>query len=211
MTVLIFANGVIKQSDWIYPYLDQASVIIAADGGLEHLRMLDITPDVLIGDLDSVSAETSKELPSWETLVIDRPQDKDETDLELALLYAVSHYTEKIQIFGALGGRLDQTIGNVLLLAHPDLHGLDIEIVERGLRAWIVKSQTIIIGNPGDVISLIPLTDDVLLQETSGLRWDLKEEQLVFGFSRGISNVLSSGTASITVRSGKLLCIHMHS
>lgn len=210
MTVLIFANGIIDQADWIYTNLGEASVIIAADGGVELLKRLNIKPDVLIGDLDSISTETAQELVTWETLVIDYPQDKDATDLELALLYAARHFTEKIQIFGALGGRLDQTIGNILLLAHPELDGRDIEIVERGQTAWIVKSQTKILGNPGDIVSLIPLTENVLLRETSGLRWNLKEEPLAFGFARGISNVLTSSSATITVRSGKVLCIHMH-
>jgi len=210
MTVLIFANGEINKTEWIKPYLDPASVIIAADGGAEHLRRLGTKPDILIGDLDSISSATLEDLLLSQTKVIEYPEDKDETDLELTLVYAASHFTEKIQIFGALGGRLDQTIGNILLLAHPDLDGREIEVVEERQTVWVTKSLTTITGSPGDVLSLIPLSDDVHLRETTGLRWNLEEEMLAFGLARGISNVLTSESASIVVRSGVLLCIHSH-
>ena len=123
MTVRIFANGDIQEVEWIRPYLSAPAIVIAANGGSRHLLLLDHPPDVLIGDLDSLPLEAQawRELDSITVFVY--PHDKNETDLELALLHAVSHYEEDIQIFGALGGRLDQTLANIMLLAHPALAG----------------------------------------------------------------------------------------
>ena len=97
MKILIFANGRIRNPGWIRPYIRDDSVIIAADGGAKHLAKLGIEPDIVIGDFDSISAKLQGELTSKRTLFISHSVDKDETDLELALLYAVEHYEEDIQ------------------------------------------------------------------------------------------------------------------
>jgi thiamine pyrophosphokinase len=208
MTTCIFANGEIDLLEWIRPYLEQANMIIAADGGVEHLSRLGFEPDVLIGDLDSITADTRMSLSSEVTL-LEHPVDKDETDLELALLYAAQNSAQKILVFGAFGGRLDQTIGNILLLAHPALDNRDIELIAQGQRAWLVSSETTIRGIPGDLVSLIPLNSDVQVEETTGLRWNLQGDTLMFGYARGISNELTSECATVTLQAGTLLCVHI--
>jgi thiamine pyrophosphokinase len=111
-------------------------------------------------------------------------------------------------VFGTQGGRLDQAVANVMLLAHPALHGRTIELVEPQQRAWLVRTETRIHGRAGDVVSLIPLGDDVLVAETSGLRWAISSERLLFGRARGISNEMTAELATVKVASGRLLCVH---
>ncbi len=212
MAVLIFANGVIEDVDWIRPYLSPSNFIIAADGGSRHLLALNRLPDVVIGDMDSLSAAVREWL--MKTVVkqtvqfIAHPPAKDETDLELALLYAVENFADEILLFGALGGRLDQTLANVLLLAHPALVKQPIFLVTETERAWLATDETKIQGKVGDIVSLIPLGGDALVGETSGLQWLLRNERLAFGLARGVSNVMTSEIATVTVEDGRLLCIH---
>lgn len=208
MTVLIFANGDLDNIDWVHPYLRAATAVIAADGGTNHLYRLDHLPDVVVGDLDSISYQARHWLQDAGVPLQQVSEDKDETDLELALLYAVDHYAGDILLFAAIGGRLDQTLANILLLAHPALADRRIELVTPHERAWLVTSDTEIHGEIGDTISLIPFGGHVWVQSTSGLNWPLNNEQLDFGLARGVSNTLSAPVAAVSISSGTLLCLH---
>jgi thiamine pyrophosphokinase len=208
MAVLIFANGEIADPDWIKPYLEEATTVIAANGGLRHLLTLGRRPDVVIGDLDSLPPDARLFLVNGGTKFVSRPADKDETDLELALLYAIERFSEPIFLLGALGGRLDQSIGNILLLAHPRWRERPIRLVEQRECAWLVTAETTIEGTAGDLVSLIPLGGDVEVVATNGLRWPLQNETLHFGRGRGISNQLTAAVATVRVQRGLLLCVH---
>ncbi|WP_374688732.1 thiamine diphosphokinase [Promineifilum sp.] len=208
-SVLIFANGVLDDTTWIAPYLDRARAVIAADGGLRHLLALGRRPDVLIGDLDSLPPGVAAELAGWETEVIRYPAAKDATDLELALLLARQRFPDcELLILGGFGGRLDQTLANILLLAHPDLTGHPVRFVEARESAWLVTDETRIDGRPGDTVSLIPLGGPARVVETTGLRWPLRDETLAFGPARGISNELMGELAVVRLGAGMLLCVH---
>ena len=207
MSICIFANGELDDVAWTRPFLSQSSCNIAADGGTRHLFRLGLPPDVVIGDMDSLSFEMLTWLAEAESEMIRYDPVKDETDLELALLYA-QKFGEEILLFGVLGGRLDQMLANILLLAHPALLDSSIMLVEEYERAWLVANHMEFKGQIGDTVSLIPLGGDVLVKKTVGLRWPLTDSVLSFGLARGVSNVMTSVTASVTVDSGKLLCIH---
>ncbi|GIK58883.1 MAG: thiamine diphosphokinase [Chloroflexi bacterium] len=219
MSVLIFANGEINEVEWIRPYLETATAVIAADGGTRHLLRLNHPPDIVIGDMDSLPDEVRPWPAAVHTRLLVYPPVKDETDLELALLYAAENYADPLLIFGALGGRLDQTIANILLLAHPGLHGRAVYLVTLYERAWLVRDHTEIHGQMGDLVSFIPLGGDAHVASTTGLQWPLQDDVLAFGLARGVSNVLTPApsaagaavTATITLHSGLLLCIHTKS
>ncbi len=208
MAVLVFANGVIDDVGWIRPYLSPSTAIIAADGGTRHLMALNHQPDIVIGDMDSLTDEAKTWLNGGAAQFIAHPVAKDETDLELALLYAVSHFDEAVWLFGALGGRLDHMLANILLLAHPELEERLIVLFSPNERAWLVSGKTEIRGEIGDIVSLIPLGEDTDVAETTGLKWELQNERLTFGLARGVSNVMVADVATVWVRNGRLLCIH---
>jgi len=208
MTVLLFANGDLPQVGWLRPYLANATAVIAANGGSGHLYRLGHLPDVVVGDLDSLGDVIEGWIEAAGTRVITYPQEKDETDLELALLFAAENFTDEIVVVGAFGGRLDQTLANVLLLLHPQLKGRPVVLITPYERAWLVDGVTAVHGKSGDIVSLIPLGGDVEIDSTYGLQWNLKKETLAFGPARGVSNVMVTDEAAITVSSGQLLCIH---
>lgn len=209
MTVLVFANGELNEREWIKPRLAAATAVIAADGGLAHLLALGHWPNVLIGDMDSLPDGVDGALPRVGVEVVTFSQDKNETDLELALLYAVEHYPDPIEIYGAIGGRLDHTLANLSLLSHPALADRDVRIVELREEVWLVRDRTEITGEIGDTVSLLPVSDDVLVCLTTGLRWPLRDESLTFGRARGVSNELVESLATVEIAGGQLLCVHV--
>ena len=210
--ILLFANSVLDDTDWVGPYLSRAAAVIAADGGLRHLLSLGHRPDALIGDLDSlppgVVAEEAAER------VIRHPRDKNETDLELALLYAVEQYPgHEVLILGGFGGRLDHMLANILVLAHPRLLGRPIRFVNDRESAWLLAAstpdETIIHGAPGDIVSLLPLGGPAHVLATTGLRWPLRNETLSFGPARGVSNEMTAPVARVRLGAGVVLCVHV--
>ncbi len=209
MTVLIFANGEIEELEWIRPFLNDATAVIAADGGTHHLMRLQHRPDLVIGDMDSLSVAARAWLEKGDVPLQIHPAAKDETDLELALLYATQEFEVGILLFGVLGGRLDQTLANILLLTHPALRGHRVQLLTQRERAWLVNGRSQISGNVGDTISFIPLGGDVKVKNSSGLRWPLQNETLSFGPARGVSNAMLTEQATIEIEDGFLLCVHM--
>jgi thiamine pyrophosphokinase len=208
MTLLIFANGVLDEVAWIRPYLALDTAVWAADGGSKHLFRLNHLPDRVIGDMDSLEPKVQLWLAENQVPFDQHPREKDETDLELALRLAVDRPEHEIWLFGLLGGRLDQMLANIFLLSYPELADKTVQLITPTERAWLVREQTEIVGQVGDVVSLIPLTADVQVAQTVGLKWPLQAEPLEFGRARGVSNQLIAEKATVTLESGLLLCVH---
>ncbi|MBN1811117.1 MAG: thiamine diphosphokinase [Anaerolineae bacterium] len=210
MRAVIFANGEFPDPQSARKLLHPGDLIVAADGGTRHALAAGVIPDVVIGDLDSLAHDDQARLEAAGTQIVCFSPRKDETDLELALLHAAQEGATEIVILAALGGRLDQTIANVLLLALPELKGLDVRIVEGAQEAFLIQNEATIEGQPGDTVSLIPLGGDAEGVTTEGLEWPLHEDTLCFGPARGVSNVLTAEQACARVRRGSLLCIVTH-
>jgi thiamine pyrophosphokinase len=190
--------------------------VIAADKGAEHARAWGWPIDLLVGDLDSLSAAEAEAVIAAGTPVLRVPAAKDETDLELALQHALKGGASAIVLCGALGGRTDHLLANVLLLARPDLAGLDVAMVDgpetvRLLSAPGVPRGLRLSGATGDLLSLLPLGGDAVGVTTDGLLYPLHDETLFMGQARGVSNVFEAETAKVTLRRGNLLVIHVAS
>ncbi|MGD8997867.1 MAG: thiamine diphosphokinase [Anaerolineae bacterium] len=210
MRAIIFANGRLTDVQGTRNLLRADDLIIAVDGGTRHAWEVGVDPERVIGDLDSLTPAERERVRSGGAQIISFPARKDETDLELALLRAASEGAESIVVLAALGGRLDQTIANLLLLALPELDGIDIRVVEGPQVAFLIRDEALIEGQPGDTVSLIPLGGDAGGISTEGLEWGLDGDTLHFGPARGVSNVLTVERASVRVRQGLLLCVVTH-
>ncbi len=207
--VLIFANGVIEDLAWVEAYLGRARAVIAADGGIRFPLALGQIPDTLIGDLDSLPPGIEAEIEGWDMEVVRHPEAKDETDLELALLHARRRYPDaELLIVGGFGGRLDQTLANITLLAHPELLGRPVTYLDERETARLITSEATIDGRAGDTLSLIPIGGPARVRQTTGLRWPLHDETLAFGPARGISNEMTADRATVRVEEGVVLCVH---
>jgi thiamine pyrophosphokinase len=210
MRAVIFANGVLNDHQTTRKNLRAGDWLIAADGGTENCLALGLQPTTVIGDLDSLSDDRREELEKQGTHFLVHPRDKDQTDLELALTLAVQEGAEEILLIGLLGGRLDQTLANLLLLARPEWQTARL-VVSDGLdSAYLLHPDQplILSGEPGEVVSLIPLTPVVEEVSTSGLRWALNDTRLSFGSTLGVSNEMTSTSCQVTFRKGVLLVVH---
>ena len=205
---VIFANGELPDTSAARTILRSDDILVAVDGGLHHLQKLGLSPSVLIGDLDSVSDADLQGLTGQDISILRYPPEKDETDLELALGWAADQGFSTVVIVGALGGRLDQTLGNIFLLTGPRLAGIDLRLDDGLQEVLTIWNQADISGSPGDVLSLLPLNGPAKGIVTHGLRYPLHNETLFPERTRGISNELLSDRASISLEQGCLLCIH---
>jgi thiamine pyrophosphokinase len=208
LRILIFANGELPGVEVARKLLAPDDLIICADGGSRHALALGLTPDALIGDLDSITEEELARIAGSKTSVVRLQRDKDETDLELALNYALEHDPAFIVIVGALGGRLDHTLGNIALLADPRLIRRRCSLDDGVERVVLCRARTEINGAAGDLISLVPWGGPAEGVRTDGLRWALRGETLLPERSRGISNEMLGDTARVFVEYGSVLVIH---
>ena len=209
--ILVFANGDPNDGAMVRRAIESAHdpVIAAADGGARVARHFGLTPDVVIGDMDSIEPHELAALEQGGAQVFRYPHEKSETDLELVLVWAARSEAAQVRIIGAVGDRLDQTMANVYLLALPALRGIDARIVAGRQETWLaMPGTTTIKGAAGDTISLLPLSGSVRGVTTHHLYYPLKDEDLLFGPARGVSNVLKGEQAQVSVREGVLLMVH---
>ena len=208
MHVVIVANGTMEDRAGGRMIAERADMLLCADGGARYALEWGLTPDAVIGDMDSLDDDSLDRLALAGVELVRHPPRKDATDLELALEWAIDRGATEITILGALGGRIDQTLGNIMLLAHPRLAGIAVRIQGDGERLMPVREGATIRGRPGDTVSLLPLTLEVTHVTTNGLEYPLRSETLHRSSSRGISNRLIDKEATVTVGVGLLLLIH---
>jgi thiamine pyrophosphokinase len=206
---LIFLNGELKDQETIRSSIRPDDYLVAVDGGLHHLRCLGITPHLLIGDLDSVDPVDLEWVRSEETEILKFPQEKDETDFELALGSILKRGFTTIRIIAALGGRFDQALGNLFLISSVELIGCDVILDDGYQEVFLIHKHSEINGCIGDVVSLLPYGKVVKGVKTFGLKYPLDSETLFPDRTRGISNELLQEKAFVDLEEGVLICIHM--
>lgn len=184
-------------------------LVIAADGGANLCAAWGWPVHQVVGDMDSVDDAVVHALHTQGVPFLGYPAEKDETDLEIALHSALAANPVEIIIAGALGARIDHTLGNLNLLALPALAQVPTRIVDGSQTIWLVRSRLTVRGEPGDTLSLIPFGGDACGVTASGVRWPLHEADLPLGPSLSISNRLTSTLAEIRLRAGALLVVHI--
>ena len=207
MHAIIVANAPDFDATPFKVLLQTADLLIAADGGANALHAIGITPQVVVGDLDSLSDTALAWLEKSEVEIRRYPAEKDEIDLELAVLLAVERGARRISMLGTFGGRWDQTLANVALLALPELAGCDVRLVDERQQAFLVRSAADLPGQPGDTVSLLPLAGPAHGVTTRGLYYPLHEATLLYERTRGISNVLIEPPGHVILREGMLLVV----
>ena len=210
MRAIIIANGQIHDGDFLRSLVAPTDLVICADGGVSNALALGLQPQVVVGDLDSLDESLRSRLEKMHCQFIVHPACKDETDLELALYYAIEHGVDEILILGALGGRIDQTLANVLLLALPELRSVQARILDGRQEVFLIRDGAIIEGQVGDTLSLLPLTEQVTGIYTEGLEYPLENGALYLGPTRGVSNTLTARQARVRIGQGLLLAVIIH-
>lgn len=207
--IIVAAGHSMDDGSW-EQWVRNGDLVIGADGGAAQALSWGLVPGVVVGDMDSLREADRAQLEAQGCQFVQHLRAKDETDLELALAYAVEQGAREVVILGALGGRLDHTLANVLLLALPLLQGVTARIVRGGEEILLLRAgQSIRLdGRAGDLVSLLPLEGDACGVTTLGLAWPLNGDILTFGFSRGVSNEMIGEEAWISLEAGSLLVVH---
>jgi len=200
----------IHDYDALRPWLRPGDYLIAADGGTRHALALDVRPHVIVGDMDSLDPPLLAELQAQGTEVERHPTGKDATDLELAIERAVDDGAGEIVVMGALGGRLDQTLANVLILAQR-VWPARISLGEGSQVATLLRGgeRLRLGGAPGTTVSLLPLTPEVTGITYEGLLYPLTGATLRLGSTRGLSNQVAAQPATVRIASGLALVVQV--
>lgn len=209
---VILANGEWGARDahreQLFRLVETADHVIAADGAFDCAIEWGISVDTLIGDLDSVKEPTDLQLRYPGLQVIRHSPEKDLTDLELAMEWALDQSPESLVLFGATGKRVDHTMTNLAMLERGLHAGVTMELVAGWETVRLVQNELVLDdARPGDRVSLLPVSLFVTVT-TSGLRFALSGEKLFRGWGRGISNVVDDMPVRVQVETGVLAVVH---
>lgn len=211
MKVVIVANGEIKNINFLKYVIKNSDHIICADGAAKYLMDLNICPNLLVGDLDSIDEKTL-EWAEKNNIEIQRfPVKKDMTDTELAVESALKQNPDKITIIGAIGSRLDHSLGNIMLLYKIHKLGIDAAVVNEINHITIVSDVLKMKCRVGETISIIPIGGDARGVTLEGLEYSLTDHNIKMGSSLGISNKSVSEEIIISVKDGILLVVKIYS
>lgn len=205
MKGLIISSGIINDNTRLKKEIDTSDFILCADAGVEHLIELDIKPDLVIGDLDSISQLGLDYIKHNNVPIYKFPSIKDDTDTALALEYLIEKGFDEITLMGVTGTRIDHTMANILLLN---------TLLEKGIKGKIVDGHNIIqliddyleieyIEN--SFVSIIPINEEGLEVSLEGFFYNLKREIIKFGSTYGISNKIIENCGKIKIHKGKAL------
>ncbi len=204
-TALVFAGGD-PSPPGLRDRLPDPDLVVAADSGLDHADALGIEVDLVVGDLDSVSAGALDRARAAGATIEAHPADKDQTDLELAMAAAIERGASRIVVVGGNGGRLDHLLANVAVLASDSYADVAVEALMGEAALHVVRTSVSLRGAPGDLVSLLAVGGDAVVS-TEGLRYPLDAEVLVAGVGRGVSNELTGTQAEVVVTAGVVLVV----
>ena len=208
MRAIIFVNGELADPARVRHWVREGDDLIAADGGAHHAMAMGLRPRVIVGDLDSLEPEVVEAMAAAGVELEKYPAVKDKTDLELAIERAIRDGAAEIVLLGALGGRLDQTLANVLLMAHRDWPAT-IHLVDANQIATVIHGgETMMLqATPGSTVSLLPLSAEVSGISYTGMLYPLDNATIALGSTRGISNEVVSHPATVRIGAGIALVI----
>ncbi len=208
MRAVIFVNGIIPDLTTVQHWIREGDDLIAADGGAHHAVAMGLRPRVVVGDLDSLEPALAEELVSQGVELEKYPPSKNKTDLELAIERAIRDGAQEIVLLGALGGRLDQSLANVLLMAQRDWPAT-IQLVDATEIATVIHGgeRMMLEATPGSTVSLLPLSAEVTGITYTGMLYPLDDATIALGSTRGVSNEVVSDQATVAIATGIALVI----
>lgn len=203
-TALIICNGEPPSRALARRLARAADLVVAADGGANTARRYRIRPDIIIGDLDSVSGATRRYFSDSLVLQVTR---QDNTDLEKALDFVASASVPEVVVIGATGLRIDFTLGNLSVLWKYTSF-MNLRFTGDGWTAMPVGKKRVVHAPKGTTVSLIPFgaCDGVTLR---GLHYPLTDASMSIG-EIGVSNVVRTSPFSVRVKRGKMLLVILH-
>lgn len=207
MKATIIAHGSLADDSVLLKECEAADVIICADGGAEYAKGLNIKPDYLLGDFDSISRDTYEHFVSLGTCIEVYPAEKDYTDTEICINKALSLECDQICIVAGVGNRLDHSLGNIGLLHYILQNNANGYIAGAEAYVYLCNNEFIINGERGDTVSIIPFVGNATGVTLKGFKYPLIDAFIEFGRPIGVSNELACSEGKIEIANGELLVI----
>lgn len=206
MHTLIFLNGDPPYAEVANFYLKNCNFIIAADGGANYLRTMNIVPDLIIGDLDSIKKTNLAYFKNKSDIL--RIREQSTTDFEKSLLYCINENKNNLIVFGTSGNRSDHSLNNFSILKRY-YKKLDIRLISGDYEILYVKKKITFPYRTKETVSLLGMPKAVNVN-SKGLKYKLINTDLEFGIKEGALNESTSSEISIEFDSGCLLLFKKH-
>ena len=186
---------------------EKSDILICADGGAKHLYKAGLMPNVIVGDLDSIDKETLEYYNKLKVQFYKFPSEKDKTDTEIAIDYAIEKNVSEIILLGVTGTRLDHTIGNIMLLFRLLNQNIKARIVDEHNEIYITDGDLKLEKEDGVFVSIIPIYKDAKEVTLKGFKYETNKLEFKLGTTIGISNEIISEYGNINIKDGTCLVI----
>lgn len=200
-TILIL-NGDTPSKITFKKFYRKGDYVICADGGANSAAALGITPNIILGDLDSVT-KSNLSFFKKKGVEIRRITEQETTDFEKALLYIIECNLNNVIVFGAVSSRPDHTLNNFSVMKRY-YKSIDIKIVDKDFEIFYLKNKINLKYQKGKVVSFMSMPRASGIT-TKGLKYKLKNDSLEFGVREGTLNISSAENISIEKKKGDLL------
>lgn len=210
MKILIFSNGAYQNENFYLQELKKLNkaFIIGADGGANMLRKLNVLPNLVIGDMDSITANNLLYYQQHPLVDVEKyPVMKDETDTEIAIMRAIEMTPDEVLLYGTLGNRFDHSLANVYLLLRLTAAGIKARMIDEVNEIMILKQSSDFNFELGTIISLLPIDGRVEGIKITGFQYPILNQSMETQTPYGISNVVNSANQSIEFEKGMLLLV----
>ncbi len=205
MKGLIVSSGTITDYNRLKSEVKKADFVICADGGMNHLVKIDNKPNLVIGDLDSISESSLNYIKNNNIPVEKYSSIKDATDTDLAMEYLIEHGYKEIVFTGVTGTRQDHTMANIFLLNTLHDKGIKGKIVDDNNIIYLIDDHLELQYLEDSYVSIIPITQEGIVISLKGFFYNLDNEFIKFGSTHGISNKIIEDFGIIKMHRGKAL------
>ena len=187
-------------------------LLIAVDGGFSYCKILEITPDIIIGDFDSVGQNESQEINQIKKdnpeKIIQLSVEKDDTDMLAAIKYGLEKGYHSFQIYAGTGGRLEHTIANIQCLLYIKNQGATGYLMDGNSMIFVIKDEKISFQkNMEGYLSLFAMSNEAKGVTIHGMKYPLQDDTITNDYPIGISNEFIGQEGSVQVEHGVLVGI----
>lgn len=206
---LIILGGDPPEPAFLRELAAKCDYVLCADHGLDAALAAEVQIDAVIGDFDSAKQTSVEYMKNQQIPHIVYPAIKDDTDGMACIRFILDQKPIEVVLTGASGGRFDHYLANFQLLMYLKKNGTDAKIEEKDFEAWAVSDKQTVVGNKGDLLSVLQMSDELNVS-LSGLFYPLDHHEFEVGYPLGVSNVLTEEAATIIVHKGCALVLHYH-
>lgn len=207
MKGLIISNGEISDLNILKSVTRDVDFIVCADGGTNHIARINVKPDLVVGDLDSINAEALEFIENEKIEIKKFSPNKDFTDTELATEYLIERGFKEIIFMGVTGSRIDHTLANIFILDKLLKRGIKGVIIDEKNKVYVTDSDLHVYKEEGTFVSVIPITSNGARVTLKGFEYETDRVEFYFSTTLGISNKILEESGYIKVENGTCLVI----